>query len=187
MLTTKPRCARQKRAGSSRSSSSSSVRHLEWPSKPCVTTLNDALVDGRVADLRLIHQQQAVLRLDDKLCGLCNAAGALRRLEQLQQRIELRFDRRFTRGTGSAARDAPAHTLQGLAPRACDRRASAGSRRRSHRRRAPRTGHTQWQTQTAAGATSSWPAGLRRRSITRWITAKPSSPGICTSRKTRSG
>ncbi len=41
---------------------------------------DDALVDRREADLRLVHQQQPVLRLNDELCGLCRAAGALRRL-----------------------------------------------------------------------------------------------------------
>ena len=75
-------------------------------------------------------------------------------------------------------------------PRARDQTVSAGSPPRSHQTRAHRgnaCGHTPSQIQTAAETNCCLSFCLRCRSITRWITANPSSPGICTSRNTRSG
>jgi len=75
---------------------------------------NHAFVDGRVADIRLVHQQQPVLRLHHKLGRLGRARCALRAIEQSQQCVELRFDWGVRLCAGSAPGQAPLHPVYGF-------------------------------------------------------------------------
>src|SRR3984957_13722319 len=80
---------------------------------------NDALIDGGIADLSLIDQQQPALRLDNKLSGLRRARCAIGPAQQSQQRVELGLDGRISFwapacGARTVNRHAAASPLHGL-------------------------------------------------------------------------
>ena len=77
---------------------------------------NNPFIDGSEADVGLIDEQEAALRLNDELGGRTALLGGLRAIEKAQKAIDLRFDADFRRGarSGAAGRDAGFGAVDGF-------------------------------------------------------------------------